>query len=270
MTKREELDLFMERAQDLINSKFIVADVKIAGLLKAIATSNTLLALFKNCLSDFDFEQAKTKYLVKSKYLSGDKGEFVLPTNARDLLAFVFTVLFKVDSGEIVLSQFINKYFFEDGSYSSGYSAFLTAMVKPFKNSIKMLMENVIDGKLQDPVDAFNEEEVIRAKKREEAEKAEKKEKEILRKAYGASIKKIKSRLLKDKQRVNDSKKKVVIKNQLVLVIDSLINAVESDDKDAIRYAFIAYKYVAKAHRVLFHKSVNEIKKELKNIVHGI
>ena len=67
MTKREELDLFMERAQDLINAKFIVAEVKIAGLLKSIAASDTLLALFKNCLKDFDYEKAKKDLFSKEQ-----------------------------------------------------------------------------------------------------------------------------------------------------------------------------------------------------------
>lgn len=39
MTKREELDVFVERAEELIRSKYILADIKIVGILKAIAAS---------------------------------------------------------------------------------------------------------------------------------------------------------------------------------------------------------------------------------------
>ena len=112
MTKNEELNLFVEKADELINSKYILADIKIAGLLKSIALSDTLLALFKNCLTDFDFEKAKEKYLVKSPYLSSEKGEFVLPPNSRELLAFIFCVLVDIDAKRIVMGEFISKYFF--------------------------------------------------------------------------------------------------------------------------------------------------------------
>ncbi len=270
MTKREELDLFMERAQDLINAKFIVAEVKIAGLLKSIAASDTLLALFKNCLKDFDYEKAKKTYLVKNKYLPGDKGEFVLPSNARDLLAFIFTVLFEIDSQKITLGEFINKYFFEDGSYSSGYSAFVTAMIKPFKNSVKMLMESVMDGKLQDPVEAFIEQEKISEEQRAEEEKAQRKEKDLMKKSYGASVRKIKSALLDNKQKINDSKLKVVVKNDLLLIVSMLANAIDSEDKDAITYAFVAYKYACKAHKLLLRKGKRVVVKEVKSVLNGI
>ena len=112
LSKREELEVFLERADELIKSQYIVAGVKLANMLKAIANSETLLALFKNCLAEFDYALASKKYLVKSQHLSSDKGEFVLPSNSRDLLAFVFTVLVDIDAERIDFVQFLNKYFF--------------------------------------------------------------------------------------------------------------------------------------------------------------
>ena len=270
MTKREELDVFLERAEELIDSKYILADVKIAGLLKAIAASDTLMALFKNCLTDFDYQLAKKKYLVKSKYLSADKGEFVLPPNSRELLAFILCVLVDIDSKALDLSEFINKYFFEDGSFSSGYELFVTSMIKPFKNSVKVLMEGVIEGKLQDPVEAVVEEEKRRAEKQAEEEKAAQKEQVIGKKVYATSVRNAKEILLSDKQKIKASKKKVVVKNAIILVIDMLANVIESEDKDAIEYAFISYKYMAKAHPIAFFGRVYKLSKLIRSILNGI
>ena len=50
MNKRAELDAFLKSTDELINSKYIIADIKIVGVLKAIASSQTLIALFQNCL----------------------------------------------------------------------------------------------------------------------------------------------------------------------------------------------------------------------------
>ena len=262
--------LFIEKTDELINAKYILADIKIVNMLKAIASSQTLIALFKNCLTDFDYEGAKKKYLVKSPYLSEEKGEFVLPPNSKELLAFIFNILVNVDAKNIDLNAFINKYFYVDGSFSSGYQAFLTSMIKPFKNSVKMLMEKVIDGSIQDPLEALTEEENRRVREKEEAERVKITEQELLKKTYGKSIKTIKEALLEDKQKIRLKVKEESIKEELLLVVDMLANVIESEDKDAIAYAFISYKYVCKAHKFLFFRRVKKLSKLVREVVDAI
>ncbi len=267
---REELDAFIERSDEFIDSKYILADIKLVNLLKAIASSETILALFKNCLTDFDYNEAQKKYLVKSRYLSDEKGEFILPPNSRELLAFIFNVLVDIDSKRIDLNAFISKYFYVDGSFSSGYDAFITGMIKPFKNTVKMLIESVLDGKLQDPVEAFTEEEERRAKQKEIDKITQEKERELLKKAYGQSVKEIKRILLEDKQKVKNSKLKPEVAEEITLVIDMLANVIDSEDKDAVCYAFVTYKYVTKAHKILFFGRLRKISKYLKDVLNEI
>ena len=270
MTKREELDLFLEKSDDFIGGSYILADIKIVGLLKAIASSDTLIAIFKNCLTDFDYEQAQKKYLVKSKYLPDEKGEFLLPPNSRELLAFVFNILVDIDAKRIDFGAFINKYFYEDGSYSSGYASFINSMIKPFRAAVKTIMENVIEGRVQDPVDALSEEEEKRTREREQAEKEKAKEIELSGKAYGESVKKIKKLLLEDKSNIKEARLSEKTKAELTLAVDMLANVIESGDKDAVDYAFVAYKYCTKAHRILFFGRTRKIKSLLKDVTNGI
>ena len=269
MTKTEELQCFNERIDELISSKYILADIKIVGLLKVIASSDTLLALFKNCLTDFDYYGAKKKYFVRSS-LSDDKGEFVMPSSSREFLAFVFNVLVDIDAKNIVLSDLLNKYFYEDGSCYSQYSAFIGEMIKPFKESVDALMEKVIEGKLQDPVEALTEEEERRAKEKAEKEKAEKESAELSKKAYGESLKKIREILLSDNKKVKDSKIRENNKKEILLVISMLANAIESDDKDAIEYAFVSYKFLAKCRKRLFFGRTRKVGKLIKDVLNGI
>ncbi len=269
MTKREELDLFLLRADEFIEGKYIVADVKIINMLKAIASSDTLLAIFKNCLDGFDFEEAKKKYLLESKVQSDNRGEFVLPTNTRELLALIFNILIKIDSKEIDFADFVTRYFFEDGSFSGGYQTFVNIMIKPFKNAVKDVMERVIEGKLQDPIEAFCEEEKRREKEREEEKIKNEKERELFTKKSGENIKKIKDLLLIDKTKVKDKKLNLEIKTEIILVIDMLANVVESEDSDAITYAYIAYKYMTRAHKFLFFGRERKIGKLLQEILSG-
>ena len=270
MEKVQQLNAFLTAGNDLIQSKYILADIKIANLLKTIAQSETLMALFKNCLTDFDYQSAKKKYIVKSPYLSNDKYDFVLPDNSKDLLAFIFNVLMELDSKEVEISDFLDKYFYEDGSYSSGYLAFMNGMIRPFCNSVKVLMESVIEGKIQDPVEALTQAEKQRALEREIEEKQAQKNQELSKKIYGENILAIKKILVDDKTKIKESKKKDAIKQDVGLIIDMLANALDSEDKDAIIYAYTAYKYCMKAYNLFFLGRAKKVGKLLKGVLDAI
>lgn len=270
MDKTEELNTFLARADELIESKYIVADIKIVNLLKSIASSETLLAIFKNCLTDFDFEDAKKKYLVKSEYLSSEKGEFILPDSSREILAFMFCVLMAIDAKEIELSDFIKKYFYEDGSYSAGFATFVNAMIKPFRNTVKSITESVIEGKIQDPIEALSEEEERRKREKEQKEREERLEKETSLKAYGESLSELRKILLADKLKVKESGLKDEAKDEMILIIDMLANVIESNDKDAVNYAFVAYKFAVRTHKLLFFGREKKVKSLIKDVINGL
>ena len=270
MSIRDELNLFIEKGEDFINSKYIIADIKIVNLLKSIASSNTLLALFRNCLTDFDYELAKKKYLVKSGFMAGDRGEFILPEKSKDLVAFVFSILMDIDSHVLVLSEFLNRFFYEDGSTYAGYSAFINQMIKPFVNTVKLLMESVLDGKLQDPIEALNEAEEKKAIEKANEEKQRKEDEELSKKTYGESLKKLRAILLQDAQKIKKSKLKPAEKERLTLIVNMLGSVIESTDKDAINYALAGYIYACKAHKVLFFKRIKKVENLLKDLLNAI
>lgn len=270
MNKRAELDAFLKSTDELINSKYIIADIKIVGVLKAIASSQTLIALFQNCLTGFDYQEAKRKYLVKSPYRSDDKGEFVIPTSSRELLAFVFNVLMDIDAKRINLGDFLNKYFYENGSAYAGYSAFINTMIKPFDNSVKMLMEAVLTGEIQDPIDAAEQEEIRKEQQKILDDEKAKKDKELSQKKYWESLKAIKESLLVYKKKVKNASLSADEKLDALLIIDTLANALESGDKDAIDYAFVAYKFLTKARKILFFGSIKKIEKLIKDVTNEL
>ncbi len=270
MTKSDELLLFLQRADEFIEGKYIVADVKIVNLLKAVASSETLLAIFKNCLDGFDFEQAKEKYLPKSKVHSENRGEFILPSNVKELLAFVFNVLVSLDSKAIDFSDFLTRYFYEDGSFSSSYNSFISTVVKPFRNAVKTVMESVIEGKIQDPIEALCAEEERREKLKKEQELQKEKDDELARKTNGENVKKIKEILLSDKIKIKEKKLPKEKEDEILLVIDMLANVIESEEKDAIVYAFTAYKFMVRVHSIAFMGREKKIAKLLEGIINGL
>lgn len=270
MSKQEELQVFLEANEDLINSKYILSEIKIVNVLKSIASSETILALFKNSMVNFDYAVAKEKYLVKNKLFSGDRGEFVCPTNARELLAFVLSLLMDIDAKRINFGEFLNKYFFEDGSYSASFSQFVQNVIRPFCDTVKTLMQSVIEGKLQDPLEALVEQEERLAKEKLEQERQAQIDKELSQKAYGESVKSIKEILLADKTKVKLKNIKENEKEQIILVIDTLANAIQSDEKDKIIYSYVAYRYMAKAHRFIFFGRAKKVGRLLKDVLNAI
>lgn len=265
MNKSEELNNFLLRTDELMNSKYIVADIKIVHLLKTIAGSETLLALFKSCLDSSDYEKLKKKYFVQSKF-SSDKGEFICPENSGELIALVFGILVDIDSKRLDLALLLDKYFYVNGSFFESYNAFLEQMIKPFSLAVKAVMEKVIDGSVQDPVDAVVQEEKRKKQQIEEEKNRQLKEKELSLKSYGDSIKALKDILLSDKTKIKESKLKDTEKADMTLITDTFANVIESEDKDAIAYAFASYKFMVKSHPFMFFGKIKKAEKLVKVI----
>lgn len=268
MSKELELNNFIEKSNDLISSNYILAEIKIINLLKSIATSETLLGLFKNCLTDFDYEKAKETFFVESEYLSKDKKVFILPKSQKDIIAFVFLTLMDIDNKVITIQELLDKYFYDDGSSFSSYSIFINQMIRPFVDTVVSLMNDVIDGKIQDPNEALLDRALRDKKIREEEEKELLREKELSKKSYGENLKTVRRILLSNKKIFSEGKLSEVEKAERVLVIDRLLSALDSEDKEEITYAFLCYYYQAKAHILKRQFRIKTLRKLLSEIIY--
>ena len=128
-TNREQIKLFLRRCDELMQSKYIIADTKIGELLKAIVTSDLLYAFFRDITKDFDYDAAQRKYMNYYPEGTTNKRKLLFPEDPAERLAFVFCLLVDFDSKRIDLGDFLQEYFYEDGSFSSGYAAFINAML---------------------------------------------------------------------------------------------------------------------------------------------
>ena len=75
---------------------------------------------------------------------------------------------------------------------------------------------------------------------------------------------------MQDKNKIKNSKKDDSVKEELIYIADMLANVIMSEDRDAIIYAFVAYKFMAKSHKLLFLGRVNKVFKLLKGVLNGI
>ena len=67
-TDASGVELFLQKCDEVMQSKFIIADTKIGELLQAIAASDLLYAFFRDITKDFDYPAAKSKYMNYAPY----------------------------------------------------------------------------------------------------------------------------------------------------------------------------------------------------------
>ena len=123
-----KIKAFEKCVNEMINGKFILADVKISNILKSIAQSKELYNFLAECLLGFDFDKEFDKSCTN---VSG----FRMPDEPYKRIALVFVFLVNVDSKKIIFYDFINKYFRTDVA-GGEYAQFAKIVLTPFKNDM--------------------------------------------------------------------------------------------------------------------------------------
>lgn len=127
MTNEQKLEKFNLAIDEIMEAKFILADVKIGKLISVMAEEDELYSLLANVLKGFDFDVDGQKYFLDSR--------IELPKKPRDLVAFVFCLLVSLNQKKIALYDFLHQYFLTD-NINSSYLKFVKDVVLPFKDVI--------------------------------------------------------------------------------------------------------------------------------------
>lgn len=124
----------IKSCDELVEGKFILANYKIANILKQITNSKEVYNLLATTLNNFDFEREFSRAQLKSV---SQPNKFVLPENKEKLLPFVFCVLVSLNNKELDLDNFIKEFFAsENNNHAEEFVKFAKAVVLPFKNAI--------------------------------------------------------------------------------------------------------------------------------------
>ena len=135
--KFEKIQQFINACDELIGGSYMLADTNIAEVLKAISKSGELRDLFNTATDGFDFPAAKRAYLRYPAEEGAQHGIAYLPSERKDILAFVFCVLVELDAGALKLNDFLLRYFYSDGSYTASFSVFTERMIRPFRDIVR-------------------------------------------------------------------------------------------------------------------------------------
>ena len=123
---------FIAGCNDMINGKFILADLKISKLLHMLAQSEELYNYVKECMVDFDFSREFHRAEIKNRL---NNGSFVAPQSNNSLVAFIFCLLVECDAKRIDFYNFINENFPSENK-SDCYKKFAKTLLVPFKDIV--------------------------------------------------------------------------------------------------------------------------------------
>ena len=124
---------FIGACNELINGKFILADIKISKILRAISESNEIYNLIAEGMINYDFDKEFAKAVVKD---SAGVEKFVLPEEAEKIIPLVFCLLVEIDSKRINFNDFVKAQFPLASNQNEEYAAFAQTIIIPFRNAV--------------------------------------------------------------------------------------------------------------------------------------
>ncbi len=234
--KTDGLGEFLDACEAIKNSKFVVAEPKIAALLKAIADNKQLYSMFSAALYGFDYKTAFSECI--------GNGGFVLPSEPKKAIALVFRILLDIDTGKMSLQNFLEAYFYSV-SVNESFARFCLEVIAPFETYSRTAFAHadaILNGQLPD--------EHVKTYERVNAEHRSDLRTDALN--CVATLIEIADTAITS----------AIDRAEFGACLKGLTRAVNSDDYDNVISAFLGVKY-AVAYFFKSSKSISEIFKKL-------
>ncbi len=131
----ENIELFDKRCIEMMSSKFIVADVRIRNILKSIAGSRRLLAVFAAAAKTFNFDAEFDRSIV----VDGVKKFIRIPDDPMRHIAFVYSLFWEIDMKNIDLHKLLNEYYAVGQNINDFYNCFNAEVIFSFREKVMEL-----------------------------------------------------------------------------------------------------------------------------------
>lgn len=131
----QELKPFNSSCDEFIDGKYILADIKIASILKLIAENEKLTNIVNSCLQDYNFNNEFKKYAITNE----SESYLTLPNEEKEIIAFVFSLLYKFKSAELDFNKFLTQFYGQDNFNGKEFVEFAKSVIIPFKNAINSI-----------------------------------------------------------------------------------------------------------------------------------
>ena len=232
------IDNFLVALDNLISSKYILAERKISDVLFSIAHETEVYNLIAKCMVNFDFK-AQWKAAISSHF-------FKLPELDEDRIAFIFCLLSNIDDKNIEFTNFLSTYFAAANSYSA-YELFSKTIIIEFKRLIiKLLNVDNLDCQQNDTV-----------------------EDEVQKFDNFGYLQNLVVELVSKIKMTSKLKRSFLDKNDLIAVLSTL-ELIAKDKQTEYLYAFRVTLNSALAKNKLFKSDIEQINQVIDKIIRGI
>lgn len=155
-TNTQDLVEFNNICEEFIAGKYILADIKIHALLKLIAEQEKIRNIIASCTDRYNFNSEYKKAVSED-----EEGNLTLtlPEEEQNQVAFIFSLLYKLDNKSINLYDFLSKFFHEEGAEAGKeFINFSNTIIAPFKNAVNNMYTNrhIVVSSSEYQADYFN------------------------------------------------------------------------------------------------------------------
>lgn len=254
-----KISAFVNSCDDMINGKFILADIKILKILNMIANSEPLSRYIQECMIDFDFNREFSRAEVKNRF---NNGHFTIPTEPSKLVAMVFSLLVEFDKKHIDFYSFINNNF---ATLTKGgeYENFAKTLLVPFRDIIAYnfgLIDSAMAVMPEDEQDT--QDEAQPSQMQPEIDKAvieeEQTEEDHIWKNIGFLVENISNTIVMERRIKNDDK------DNILYMLKSITYSTKYKDMRLVSSLLMAVEMVTKKIRTITIM-MDEIKNEIKH-----
>lgn len=239
ITRKQSIENFAQKMDELINSKFILAENKVSAVLISVADSVLLYELFEHVTSGFDY--AKVKGVCFAKDAEG-RGHFLMPSSERDILALCFLTLMEIDNKTIDLYELCNVFFQSSEGSQKSYARFASEFLLPFSEVAQKtayMLVNEQDNELKGEKSAVENPQNERKSTAENAENNG-----AMAKRSNAEVYLLKLQILADEQ-MQKAKKDKDVYEELIFILGEMERFVKEKNLSGITLCFTALKYIS-------------------------
>ncbi len=151
-----EIKNFITSCDEFINGKFILADIKIAKLLRAITESTAIYNVIAESLINYDYK--KESIALEEECKLKNDGNLILPEDNNIVIPYVFSLLVEIDSKQLNFDEYLEKNFVSASSQKEEYEAFAHCIIVPFKKAIAQAVGYELDLGEEDNADEDEDE----------------------------------------------------------------------------------------------------------------
>ena len=131
-----ELSAFNTACDEFVAGKYILADIKIASILKLIDADEKVKNIVASTLNKFDFVEYFKQNMIEN---SDETFTLIIPTDEKEIIAFVYSLLYRFNNKEIDFYTFLNKFYKTDDALGQEFKKIAERTKREEKTALNSL-----------------------------------------------------------------------------------------------------------------------------------